>query len=251
MQEKKPPLHQELEDLNKSITFLQDLVLKMKIQLDLLTQTKYKEDNISLLTITADEEVQTFLKHRPRDCHILEQCTTMIEKGALKILRVFTEKGPNAATHLLNTYIQNIDNAQSKQVCPDEQCLAKAMHVYEALKKLIYTTRSERRDSAQKLYDLTDNISSLDDIEKEYQLISPLSNEKRIKILKILSNGSLYYNQLEDNLGIKGGHFHFHLEKLLEADYITQKESKGPYSITKNGMRALEFLYDLKEEILF
>jgi DNA-binding transcriptional ArsR family regulator len=251
MLEKNTPIHQELEDLNKNISFLQDLVLKMKIQLDLLTQTKYKEDNISLLTITADEEVQSFLKHRPRDCHILEQCTTMIEKGALKVLRVFIEKGPNAATHLLHTYIQKIDNAQSKQICPDEQCLAKALHVYEALKRLIYTARTEKKKSSQRIYDSKDDFASLEDIEKEYQLISPLSNEKRIRILKILSNGSLYYNQLEDKLGIKGGHFHFHLEKLLEVDYITQKESKGPYSITKNGMKALELLYDLKEEILF
>ena len=70
-----------------------------------------------------------------------------------------------------------------------------------------------------------------------------------LEILKILNKGSKYYNQLEAEVGIKGGPFHFHLKKLMKSGYVEQEGNKGPYSITLSGLKVLKFLYDLREEL--
>jgi len=82
------------------------------------------------------------------------------------------------------------------------------------------------------------------------KLLTPLSNELRIRILKVLSKGGTYYSQLEREVGLRGGHFHFHLDKLIEGGYVSQDGEKGPYIATINGLKVLKFLYELKQHVL-
>jgi len=78
--------------------------------------------------------------------------------------------------------------------------------------------------------------------------MSALGNETRIKILKELSKGNMLYTQLERKLGLRGGHFHFHLNNLIKANYIIQEKETGSYSIETSGLKALKFLFELSKE---
>ncbi|MFX1399500.1 MAG: winged helix-turn-helix domain-containing protein [Promethearchaeota archaeon] len=242
-------IEMKLEEFNKKITMLQDLAINTKIKLDLLAKNIVEKDYLSNLTEIADKDIRLFLEHRPNDCHILDRCTVMIEKSTLKILRTFLDKGAEAADELIDSYIKFSTKPKVISACPDIKCLDQALNLFKNLKKLISSLKKIESRKFEELYKEGDFLDKLERFEGESYLISPLSNEKRIKILKILSRGSLYYNQLEDNIGIKGGPFHFHLKKLLDAYFIEQIEEKGPYSITDKGIRALKFLFDLKEDL--
>jgi len=112
---------------------------------------------------------------------------------------------------------------------------------------LIQSVKKTELRNIEILYKDNKFFDNLEGSKGESDLISPLSNEKRIKILKILSKGKLPYNQIEDNVRIKGGPFHFHLKKLLEAHFVEQTNEKT-YSITHKGTRALQLLFDFKED---
>ena len=237
----------KLEEIERKISFLQDLAIKTKTKLDLISNSIIKKNYISELTKIADEDLKSFLKSRPTDCRILDRCTTMIEKGTIKVLRIFIEKGVTAADELIDTYIEFANKPASIATCSDKLCLDKAMSIFNALKKLIQSVKKTESKSIEVLYKDNKFFDKLEGSKGESDLMSPLSNEKRIKILKILSNGKLLYNQIEDNVGIKGGPFHFHLKKLLEAQLVEQTSEKT-YSITNKGTRALQLLFDFKEE---
>ena len=64
---------------------------------------------------------------------------------------------------------------------------------------------------------------------------------------KNLRKGGKTYSQLEIQMGIKAGHLIFHLEKLINAGYVAQE--KRIYVITVNGLKALKFLFNLREEL--
>jgi len=76
--------------------------------------------------------------------------------------------------------------------------------------------------------------------------LSILSDENRLKLLKKLERGGKYQKGLSEETGIKGGTFKHHIDKLIEANYVTQEVVRGRYLITMEGREALklaEFLY--------
>ena len=74
-----------------------------------------------------------------------------------------------------------------------------------------------------------------------------LGNETRIKILKELTRGSNHYSQLERILGLKGGHFNFHLKELKNAEFVEISKADKLYRITTKGLKALKFMFEISK----
>jgi DNA-binding transcriptional ArsR family regulator len=75
--------------------------------------------------------------------------------------------------------------------------------------------------------------------------MSVLGNENRLKILKELSKGKNYYTNLERTLGLKGGHFNFHLTQLKDVDFVEIDVKDKSYNITPKGLKALKMVIEL------
>jgi hypothetical protein len=56
------------------------------------------------------------------------------------------------------------------------------------------------------------------------KLLSPFSNEQRIRILKMLLEGDKLSSELIQTTGLEGGQLYHHLKELALAEYIEQKE---------------------------
>ena len=240
----------KFEKLNKRISVLQDLILHMKTEFELLTRSKIEKECFSEMAITTDDNIKHFLDERPSNCQLLDECTIFMEKGVLKILRVFVEKGAKSAIEKINLYKQFTKTNPKIKKCPNKICLTNAIEVFKKLEQLIGSSKETSTKLTKDLFSINRELSLIEGNEEECNLLSPLANEIRLKILKILSKGGRYYTQLEREIGLKGGHFHFHLDKLIEARYVIQEEEKGPYLITTNGLKALKFLYELKQEMI-
>lgn len=242
---------ENFDKLNKQIVSLQDLVLHMKTEFSLLSRNKLENECIAKLTEVSQDNLEIFIKQRPKNCKYLDPCTTLIEKSILDILMIYIKKGAKQALKRIKNSQKYAEKYLEIGRCPDGKCMRNISDLYNTLTDLLVSSNQLSEDHTKVLFSEIRKQNLLEGNEKdETQLIAPLSNIIRLKILKILSKGGMYYTQLERQMGIKGGHFHFHLDKLIEAGYVSPDADKGPYLITTNGLKALKFIYELKENLI-
>jgi len=238
-------------ELNSRMSSLQDVVLRMKSGFDILTKSRVQEECLSQMTQTVDENVELFLEARPQNCQILDECTTLIERGALKVLRVFMEKGARKTLILLNNHNDTLVETAVSQNCSNPKCLKKAKSVFTTLKELITTSEEASIQYAKDLFSLEEELNFEEGDEEELcGLLAPLSNVIRLKILKSLASGSMSYTNLEKKVGVKAGHLLHHLKSLSSAQYIIKEKKNGSfsnYAITSKGLNALRFLSELRD----
>ena len=236
---------EKFKELNSRMNSVQDLVLRMKAGFDILARSNVREDCLSQMTKIIDENVELFLDKRPQNCQILDECTTLVERGTFKVLRVFMEKGGQQAIKQLNAHNDSLGG------CSDNECLKKARAIFTTLEELITTSEDASIQYTKDLFSLEEKLNFKEGDEEELcELLAPLSNVIRLKILKGLALGGMYYSQLEKKIGVKAGHLLHHLKSLINVRYITKERQNGSfsqYSITPKGLNALKFLNELRD----
>lgn len=241
-------INDQLKSLNIKINYLQDMLQEMKNEFDIVKKSRIQEASFSDLTKIADDHFSKFLDNRPVDCHILDYCTTYVEKGILKVLRTLSENGEAAAIIQIDKYITFSKSKSATNACPNHECLENPTEMFKLLKEIISNSR-ELSSRYLKELTLLKNDTDIENIneDKMMNILTPLSNSTRLKILYNLSKGGKYYSELEHLIGIKAGHLLFHIDRLKEAGYIDQENKK--YMITLNGRKALRLLSGLKTEL--
>jgi len=241
-------IKEKVKSLDDKIIILQDMVNSFKNELALLRKSKIQENYYARLTKIADENLVNFLNNRPKDCSILDYCTTMIEKGVLRVLRTLMENGEEQALMKIDKYIKFSSSESALKACPNHDCLGNVMDTFKLLRDLITDSRelSLRYLEELQISD-TDLELTEENVEELNDLLTPLSNVMRLKILKNLNKGGKFYTQLEEQTGIKAGHLLFHVEKLKDAGYVIQKDKK--YLISLKGKKVLNYIATLNKEL--
>jgi len=240
----------KFEELNIKITSLQDIILKMKVDFDLMTRNQFKNDINSQLINTTGVEMNKFLDNRPSNCKVITPCTTKLEKTVMEFLRLFSEQNYKEAFTYLNSCLSYIaHNYSDNDICQDKSCLENAKNIYITLRSLLDSKEQINLENYKNKFTREfEHQLSTGNEKEESALMSALGNPTRIKILKELSKGNMLYTQLERKLGLKGGHFHFHLNNLIKTKFIIQEKEARSYSITTSGLKALKFLFELSKE---
>ncbi len=237
-----------LEVLNKKIVFLQDIILNLKEKYEIANRNEITQEFLVQLTTEADKNFDRFLKKRPANCHITDKCTTIAEKAIFKVLRIFIDRGPSEALDYIKDFKNYAMKLSKEENCPDKVCFDSIYNIFKTLASLINTSFDTSLSRTKELISVGYELSFEEGAEIELcKLLTPLSNEKRLVILKTLSKGGKYYTQLEKEIGIKGGHLMHHLKSLIDVGYI--EKSEGKYMISINGLMILRFLNKLKLEI--
>ena len=241
-------ISEQLKDIDTKVNFLQDMLFGMKNELDLIKKSQIQENYFSRITKIADENLEKFLDNRPHDCKILDYCTTMIEKGVFRVLRTLLESGEDAAINRIDKYLKFTESDPASKACPDTECLRNAIDTFRLLKDLITDSKelSSKYFEELAILEQEPDIEGVN-IEQLNDILTPLSNVTRLKIMKILRKGGKYYTQLEEATGIKAGHLLFHIEKLKDAGFVIQENKK--YLITMNGRKALNLISGLGREL--
>jgi DNA-binding transcriptional ArsR family regulator len=218
----------------------------MKVDYDLLTRNQIRTSTNSQLIKSTEETLNYFLDNRFPDCKIINRCTTLIQKGVMKVLRVFSEGGYYEAELLINKYIDVTDSYIDNEICQDKSCLVNAKSTLTIIRDFIQISKDNSVSDFKELLKRGNEFELFEGNEKhESKLMSVLGNETRIKILKELTKGSNYYTQLERILGLKGGHFNFHLNELKKTNFIESSEKDRLYRITSRGLKALKMLFEI------
>jgi DNA-binding transcriptional ArsR family regulator len=103
--------------------------------------------------------------------------------------------------------------------------------------------------SEQKI-DFTEYIEF--DPEKASNILKPLANAERLKILQGLYSEGKYFTDLVEITGLEHSPLRFHLSSLMDAAYAEQERSRGRYLITVYGkiaLRLVGFLFAKKGDV--
>ncbi len=239
-------LSMQISGLNNRFNFLQDILLNIKKDIDLLKKSRIQENYYFNITKATSNRLTKFLDNRPKDCKILDYCNTLIEKGVFRVLRTLMEHGTESAIRKIDKYLEFSKSSAASKACENRECFKNALDIYEVLKNLILKSKEFSSRYLEEMIMINDELPLTEGDEEDInQILSPLCNIIRIKILKNLSKGGKYYSELEQDMGIKAGHLLFHVNKLIENDYVAQEKKK--YIITLTGLKALQIIYQLKQ----
>ena len=239
MEQENLSANDDFEELNKKLTNLKNLILKMKVDYAFITRTPQ-------LINTTEEMVNFFLDKRPLNCQVINQCSTILQKMVMKTLRVFSESGYYKTNQLVNRYLSKIDLYTEEGKCQDKSCLNSAKHILSAIREYLNQSNQSSISDFRELLKRETEFELLNGNEKlESKIMSVLGNENRLKILKELSKGKNYYTNLERTLGLKGGHFNFHLTQLKDANLVAIDDKDKSYNITTKGLKALKMVIEL------
>ena len=74
--------------------------------------------------------------------------------------------------------------------------------------------------------------------ERVAQIVAPLGNEERLKIIDYLKPGGKSFNEIEEFTGKTGSSLTHHLNPLIDAGYVVKGEVRGTYYVTVEGRLA-------------
>ncbi|MBU7031621.1 MAG: winged helix-turn-helix transcriptional regulator [Theionarchaea archaeon] len=110
----------------------------------------------------------------------------------------------------------------------------------ELTEPLSEITAEVRKILSEQKIDFTEYIEF--DPEKASNILKPLANAERLKLLQGLYEEGKYFTDLVEITGLEHSPLRFHLSSLMEAGYAEQERSRGRYLITVYGKIALRLV---------
>ncbi len=131
------------------------------------------------------------------------------------------------------------DELLKQQEPPEEEAARGVQEITADLRKLL---------SEQKKYTEYTEFDS----EKASEVLKPLANAERLKILQALYSEGKYFTDMVELTGLEHSPLRFHLSSLIDAGYAEQERYRGRYLITVHGkiaLRLVGFLFAKRGDI--
>jgi len=240
-------IDERLKEMNKDIKTLQDSVLSIRTALETVMKKEVQKYFSSQPTLKSNENINEFLRDSSSEFSIGEdRYTKAVEMATYSIIHAFMEQGPMSAMNQVKYHVEAATRYFNGTKSPDDRWFKNAIDTFKTLEGLINGATEVPAKFTNDLYSPR-NWLRLDDVSEEEMCnwLAPLSHVLRLKILKVLGKGGKNYSQLERQIGARGGHLQFHLNNLIQAGYVAQERHQGEYLITRNGLIALKFIYEL------
>ncbi|MBC7120832.1 MAG: winged helix-turn-helix transcriptional regulator [Candidatus Methanosuratus sp.] len=186
---------------------------------------------------------------RSSECRIKDHCFNSMREAIDEGLRRFSRGDTSGALALLCQLEGRIKSSESP--CLDAVCTKRVLTLVREVKMLIsifdailgakcdekHTVLSSNAYAAQRA---SINNTVPDPAEIERALV-PLSNRRRVALLKLLSQKGIKFTEMSRTLNLRTGHLQFHLRVLATQGYITVDRDSRTYMITDRGRAALSW----------
>ena len=242
-------IDERLKEMNEDIRTLQDSVSSTRTALERVIKREVQKYCSSQQTLKSNGNTNESLREiSPESSTSEDEYTKSVEIATYKIIRAFMEQGTMSAMEQVRYHVEAATRHFNETTCPDDKCFKSAIDTFRTLEELIDAATEVSAKFTNDLYSPRKWLS-FDDVREEEMcnLLAPLSHVIRLKILKDLGKSGKNYSQLERQVGAKGGHLQFHLNNLIQAGYVAQQRHQGKYLITRNGLIALKFIYELSK----
>ena len=226
-------LIQEVGSLKAELGRIESVILKDRLSAveEALSQNRLMQ-YADLLNEEANEDIDRLLN---ADCEKKTKCHEYFREQLAENLSIVKSRGSNEALADLDARINQIGSQVEKvkgtqcEICQTkfQKKLKREKRAFQTI-VLVEKTNGENR-----------NQEELDIPFIVENLLEPLSNPVRLKILINLYEGKKNFSKLSKIMEFKGGHLIFHLKKLLDSKLIAQEDNKGDYIITPKGVDAI------------
>jgi DNA-binding transcriptional ArsR family regulator len=132
------------------------------------------------------------------------------------------------------------DELLKQRTAPEEEAAKEAAAITADVRKLL----SEQKEEFLKYTEF--------DPEKASEMLKPLANSERLKILQALYTEGRYFTDMVELTGLEHSPLRFHLSSLIDAGYAEQERYRGRYLITVYGkiaLRLVGFLFAKRGDI--
>ncbi|WGI17245.1 ArsR family transcriptional regulator [Methanonatronarchaeum sp. AMET-Sl] len=173
----------------------------------------------------------------PKECDLREMCLKEFSDAFKELYNEFQEQKIQEIKKLTETKkkeLQELEEEMPYEKC--ENCFDMVIDMVDEEIKFIEQLHTDEIKGEIKY-----NGEEIED-EIVDEILSPLSNKARLKILNTLANDSKSFSQLSKIVNLEGGNLMFHLNQLRDKGFIVQKHRGGEYWMTTKGKRVISGL---------
>jgi DNA-binding transcriptional ArsR family regulator len=226
-------LKQEVSSLKAELGRIESVILKERLSAveEALSQNRLMQ-YADLLNEEANDDIDKLLN---ADCEKKTKCHEYFRENLAENLLIAKSRGSKEALADLDARINQAGSqAEKAKGTQCESCQTKFQKKLKREKRAFQTIVLVEKTNGDK-----NNQEVLDVPFIVENLLEPLANPVRLKILISLYEGKKNFSKLSQIMELKGGHLIFHLKKLLDSKLIAQEDNKGDYIITPKGVDAI------------
>ncbi|MGL6298783.1 MAG: winged helix-turn-helix domain-containing protein [Methanobacteriaceae archaeon] len=174
------------------------------------------------------------------DCSLFEEHYPIFKESILNINKNGVEKITKEDIERERAIIEQLRENARKEDC--EKCFSSASKIFNNNIKLLNSLNIYNNGNNDVGSETGNNYI---DFNEEYvfkEILEPLANVKRLKILKALANSPQTFSMMSEKTNLRGGSLIFHIQKLQENGLIIQKTEHGEYLLTKKGLNSLQLI---------
>jgi len=227
-------LTQEVGRLKAELGRMESVILKERLSAveEALSHNRLMQ-YADLLGEEANEDVDKLLNV---ECEKRTKCHEYMREQIAENLSIIKSRGPKVALADLETKInQAASHAEKANGTQCEACQSKFQKKLKrekrAFQTIVLVEKTDDKNNNQEILNIPFLVENL---------LEPLANPVRLKILTSLYEGKKNFSKLSQVIELKGGHLIFHLKKLLDSRLIAQEDNKGDYIITQKGVDAIK-----------
>jgi DNA-binding HxlR family transcriptional regulator len=226
-------LTQEVGSLKAELGRIESVILKERLNAveEALSQNRLMQ-YADLLNEEASEDIDKLLN---TDCEKRTKCHEYFREQLAENLLIAKSRGSKEALADLDERINQAGSqAEKAKGTQCESCQTKFQKKLKrekrAFQTIVLVEKTDNDNRNQEVIDVPFIVENL---------LEPLANPARLKILVSLYEGKKSFSKLSKIMELKGGHLIFHLKKLLDSKLIAQEDNKGDYIITPKGIGAI------------
>ena len=226
-------LIKEVGSLKAELGRIESVILKDRL---IAVEEAFSQNRLmqyaDLLNEEASEDIDKLLNI---DCEKRTKCHEYLKEQLTENLLIAKSRGSKEALADLDVKINQIGSQVEKAKGTQcERCQTKFQKKLKrekrAFQTIVLVEKTNEDNHNQKVIDVPFIVENL---------LEPLANPVRLKILITLYEGKKNFTKLSQIMELKGGHLIFHIKKLLDSKLIAQEDNKGDYVITPKGVDAI------------
>jgi DNA-binding HxlR family transcriptional regulator len=181
------------------------------------------------------------------NCDLKNNC----EKKFKEFLKKNTEINPKTISKdsikRTKSDIKNFKNKLKRDNC--DICIDTVSKIFENHIELIKSLElyNKYNKDTEENKKQKETMEDLNEKELVKNILTPIAHEKRLEILKAISNKPQSFSKLSHITKLKGGNLIFHINKLQENKIIFQKQPHGKYLLSPKGFQIIQLLKNMPQ----
>lgn len=236
--------NQEFSEIKKKLSEVQNDLKRFieqsnKQQLELILTSSRKDLANAIFNYVTEDVENSLDDHMVKRCDMRDICQAKLSNILKNNAVMLKQDSINEETLLKNKSTLS----EIKAKAPFKKCNICFSETFNLFEKQINLMKSLQIYNTSELK--ARDISAIPEENIVVDVLEPISNKTRLRILKALYYESKTFSALSELTGLRAGNLLFHLQKLLNSGMVIQRHEGGDYMITDKGYQVLVMINEV------